>query len=135
MRAQRKHFDIKVDAKLALPVYEQVKRALKHAILSGNLPEGERLMSIRELALKLRINPNTIIKVYYQLEVEGFIYSRPGTGYFVKLDPHKVKKEGRKLLKELTDEYISKAMGLGYALDDIKQEISSRAKKNIDLPE
>ncbi len=133
MQGQRKYFYIRVDAKLALPVYEQIKRAIKLSILSGDLSEGERLMSIRELALKLRINPNTIIKVYYQLEVEGFVYSRPGAGYFVRLDPSKVKKEGSKLLRELTDEYISKVMELGYALEDIAQEISSRAKENIQL--
>jgi len=125
---KEKFFNIKVDAKSALPVYEQIKRAIKLAILSGRLNENDRLMSLRDMALKLKINPNTIIKVYYQLEVEGFIYSRPGAGYFVKLDRRKIKKEKRELLKEITGEYISRVIKLGYSLEDMIREISRNAR-------
>ena len=125
----RRFFDIKVDVKSALPVYEQVKRALKIAILSGRLEEGDQLTSIREMALKLQINPNTIIKVYYQLEMEGFVASRPGAGYFVKLDSRKLQKEKKELFKKATDEYISKITDMGYSWDDIIQEINLRKKE------
>ncbi len=122
-------FEIKVDVKSALPVYEQIKRAIKLVILSGRLEEGDQLMSIRELALKLQINPNTIIKVYYQLEMEGFVLSRPGAGYFVKLDGKKIQKERRELFEQATDEYISKVTDMGYSLEDITQEINTRKKE------
>jgi len=126
---KRRYFDIKVEVKSALPVYEQVKRALKIAILSRRLEEGDQLMSIRELALKLQINPNTIIKVYYQLEMEGFVLSRPGAGYFVKLDSKKLQKERRELFEKATDEYISKITDMGYSWGDIIQEINLRKKE------
>ena len=130
VRAEKKrYFDIKVEIKSALPVYEQIKRALKIAILSGRLEEGDQLMSIRELALKLQINPNTIIKVYYQLEIEGFAASRPGAGYFVKLDSKKLQKERSELFEKATDEYISKITDMGYSLEDIIQEISLKKKE------
>ncbi|GAH92204.1 unnamed protein product, partial [marine sediment metagenome] len=116
------------DVKSALPVYEQIKRAIKLAILSGHLKENDRLMSLRDMALKLKINPNTIIKVYYQLEVEGFIYSRPGAGYFVKLDRRKIKKEKRELLREITGEYISRVIKLGYSLEDMIRELYRNAR-------
>jgi len=122
-------FKIKVDVKSALPVYEQIKRAIKLVILSGRLEEGDQLMSIRELALKLQINPNTIIKVYYQLEMEGFVLSRPGAGYFVKFDGKKIQKERRVLFEQATDEYISKVTDMGYSLEDITQEINTRKKE------
>jgi GntR family transcriptional regulator len=122
-------FEIKVDVKSALPVYEQIKRAIKLVILSGRLEEGDQLMSIRELALKLRINPNTIIKVYYQLEMEGFVISRPGAGYFVKFDGKKIQKERRELFEKATDEYISKVTDMRYSLEDITQEINTRKKE------
>lgn len=125
---KEKFFNIKVDVKSALPVYEQIKRAIKLAILSGHLKENDRLMSLRDMALKLKINPNTIIKVYYQLEVEGFIYSRPGAGYFVKLDRRKIKKEKRELLREITGEYISRVIKLGYSLEDMIRELSRNAR-------
>lgn len=130
MREEKiKPFEIKVDVKSALPVYEQIKRAIKLVILSGRLEEGDQLMSIRELALKLQINPNTIIKVYYQLEMEGFVLSRPGAGYFVKFDGKKIQKERRELFEQATDEYISKVTDMGYSLEDITQEINTRKKE------
>ena len=118
-KEDRTFFEFKVDVKSALPVYEQVKRAIKLAILSGRLQEGEKLMSLRELALKLQINPNTIMKIYSQLEVEGYIYSRPGSGYFVQYDKEKIKQERYELFEEETQDYISKVVELGYSFDDI----------------
>jgi GntR family transcriptional regulator len=125
----RAPFEIKVDVKSALPVYAQIKRAIKLVILSRRLKEGDQLMSIREMALKLQINPNTIIKVYYQLEMEGFVISRPGAGYFVKLDNTKFQKEKRALFEQATDEYISKVTDMGYSLEDILQGINIRKKE------
>jgi GntR family transcriptional regulator len=125
-------FEIKVDVKSALPVYEQIKRAIKLVILSGRLREGDQLMSIREMALKLKINPNTIIKVYYQLEIEGFVISRPGAGYFVKFDGKKIQKERRELFEQATDEYISKVTDMGYSLEDITQEINTKKRRDYD---
>ena len=124
-------FEIKVNVKSALPVYEQIKRAIKLVILSGRLEEGDQLMSIRELALKLQINPNTIIKVYYQLEMEGFVISRPGAGYYVKFDGKKIQKERRELFEQATDEYVSKVTNMGYSLEDITQEINTKKKEGL----
>jgi GntR family transcriptional regulator len=130
----KEFFEIKVDVKSALPVYEQVKRAIKLAILSGRLEEGQKLMSLRELALKLEINPNTIIKIYTQLEVEGFIYSRPGAGYFVKYDREKVKKEKYELFEQESLDYISKAVELGYSFDDILKIMRKYFNRSSDNP-
>jgi GntR family transcriptional regulator len=117
--------EFKVDAKSAVPVYEQIKRAIKLAILSGKLGEGDQLMSLRELALKLTVNPNTIIKVYDQLETEGFISSRPGAGYYVKFDRPGGRQREQRLLREITQEYIAEALQLGYSIEDIIKEISA----------
>lgn len=116
---KKEFFEIKVDVKSALPVYEQVKRAIKLAILSGRLEEGEKLMSLRELAVKLQINPNTIMKIYSQLEVEGFISSRPGAGYFVKSDKRRIKKERFELFEKVSLDYISRVIELGYTYNDV----------------
>ena len=118
-KEDRMFFEFKVDVKSPLPVYEQVKRAIKLAVLSGRLKEGEKLMSLRELALKLQINPNTIIKIYTQLETEGYIYSRPGAGYFVRVDHEKIKTEKYELFEKETQDYISKIIALGYSFEDI----------------
>ncbi len=131
MKELKEFFDIKVDAKSALPVYEQVKRAIKLAILSGRLEEGDQLMSIRELAMKLQVNPNTIIKVYYQLEVEGFVNSRPGAGYYVKFDRKKMQRGKWEIFEKVTGDYVSKALDLGYSFEDIVSEISKKLNKDI----
>jgi len=126
--------NIKINSKSAVPVYEQVKREIKLAILSGKLKEGEKLISIRELAVRLQINPNTIVKVYYQLEVEGFIASRPGAGYFVSAEAGRAQKEKYELFEQVTDDYITSASDLGYSIEDmiaeLKNKNDSSEKKN-----
>ncbi len=131
-RENREFFEIKVDVKSALPVYEQVKRAIKLAILAGRLKDGEKLMSLRELALKLQINPNTIIKIYGQLEVEGYIYSRPGAGYFVKHDKEKMSQGKYELFEKESLDYISKVIALGYSFDDILELMRKYFNRDTD---
>ncbi len=123
---------IRIDPKSAVPAYEQIKQAIKLAILSGRLEDGEKLMTLREMALKLMVNPNTIIKVYGQLENEGFIYSRPGAGYYVRVDPARFSQSSRTLFKEVTQRYISEALRLGYSAEQIMLEVASLT--NVGVP-
>ena len=64
------------------PIYEQVKSEFRRLILSGALPRGEKLPSVRGLAGSLAINPNTIQRAYRELEAEGYIFSIAGKGSF-----------------------------------------------------
>ena len=68
------------------PIYEKVKDSLRQLIFSGALAEGEKLPSVREMAVSLTVNPNTIQRAYRELEQEGTIVSVPGKGSFVALD-------------------------------------------------
>ena len=68
------------------PIYEKVKDSLRQLMLSGALPPDSRLPSVRELAVSLTINPNTIQRAYRELEQEGYIVSVPGKGSFVSRD-------------------------------------------------
>ncbi len=65
------------------PLYEQIKEKLKELIIGGILKEHDKIPSVRELALSLAINPNTIQKAYKDLENEGYIYSQKAKGSFV----------------------------------------------------
>jgi GntR family transcriptional regulator len=131
VKKEIKLLSFKIEAKSAVPVYEQVKQGIKLAVISGYLEQGDQVMSIRELAAALKIHPNTIAKVYYQLEVEGFIYSKPGSGYFVKVDRRKIQKEKQELFKKVTRDYVSKAMNLGYSLQDMIAELQGMDIENI----
>ncbi len=64
------------------PIYEQVRDGLRRLIVSGAVADGERLPSVRQMASKLAINPNTIQRAYNELEAEGWIASVPGKGSF-----------------------------------------------------
>lgn len=134
MKKEIKLLSFKIEAKSAVPVYEQVKQGIKLAVISGYLEQGDQVMSIRELAARLKIHPNTIAKVYYQLEVEGFIYSRPGSGYFVKIDRRKIQREKQELFKKVTKDYVSKAMNLGYSLADMIAELQGMGLEKANLP-
>ncbi len=65
------------------PIYEQIKEKMKALIIGGMLKDGDRIPSVRELAVDMTINPNTIARAYRELENEGFIYSQKAKGYFV----------------------------------------------------
>ena len=74
---------IRLDYRDARPIYEQVKDGLRRLMVTGVLAPGEKLPSVRSLAMDLAINPNTIQRAYAQLEMEGYVYSVAGRGTFV----------------------------------------------------
>lgn len=67
------------------PIYEQVWDGLRRLILTGGIPVGDKLPSVRQLAASLAINPNTIQRAYERLEQDGYAYSVPGKGSFAAL--------------------------------------------------
>lgn len=98
---------IRLNYRDASPIYEQIKNGLKRLIVSGALKEGEKLPSVRSLAMELAINPNTIQKAYNELENEGYIYSVPGKGSFASGDikeDEKRKEELKRQIRELVVE-------------------------------
>ncbi|MCP4148861.1 MAG: GntR family transcriptional regulator [bacterium] len=135
MKKDIKPMNFDIEGRSAMPVYKQVKQEIKLLIMSGYLVPGDQLVPIRELAGQLRINANTIVKVYYQLDIEGFIYSQPGTGYFVSSDREEPQDEKRKLFEQISEDYINKSLKLGFSLDDmtgfLKERAKSTGKKSI----
>lgn len=129
MKKEIKPLNFEIDVHSAIPVYEQVKQEIKLLIISGYLEEEDQLTPIRELAANLRINVNTIVKVYYQLDVEGYIYSQPGSGYFVRGVRKENQDEKLELFEQITEDYISKALKLGYSLEDMAAKLQKRAKE------
>jgi GntR family transcriptional regulator len=126
MKKPIKPLNITLDNKSAMPVYEQVKQAIKWLILSGYLEDGDQLPSLRELATMLHINPNTIVKIYFQLEVEGFIHSQTGSGFFVCKNNDFTDPQGRELFERLSQEYMAKVIALGFSEQDIIDYLRSK---------
>jgi len=131
MKKQMKPLNVTLDNKSAVPVYEQVKQAIKWSILSGYLEDGDQLPSLRELATMLRINHNTIVKIYFQLEVEGFISAKAGFGFFVCKNKDLADPQGRKLFEHLSQEYIAKVVALGFSEQDIIDYLESKTPAKL----
>ena len=105
------------------PIYEQVKSEFRRLILSGALPRGEKLPSVRELAGSLAINPNTIQRAYELLEAEGYVSSVPGKGSFAA--PHsQVDSARRDGLLRTFDETATELFFLGLSADALSQRLS-----------
>ena len=92
---------IRIDNASNRAVYQQIIDQIKRDIALGHLLKDEKLPTVRQLAGQLAINPNTIAKAYRQLEQEGIIITRPGTGTFVaSLDSNLSRAVKRKVLSE-----------------------------------
>lgn len=90
---------LNLDYRDARPIYEQVRDGLRRLMVTGAIQEGEKLPSVRSLASRLAINPNTIQRAMAQLEAEGFVYSVAGRGSFVAEDGD----QGQRRMAELTE--------------------------------
>jgi GntR family transcriptional regulator len=76
--------ELRIDARSGMPAYLQIVQQVKHALRLGLLSPGDQMPTIRELVASLAINPNTVLKAYRELEMEGLIGGRPGQGTFVR---------------------------------------------------
>jgi GntR family transcriptional regulator len=111
MRSTKLQLAINPDSEV--PIYVQVKNQIRLAVDSGKLPAGKQMPSVRELALTLEINANTVSRIYSDLEREGYLARRRGVGMFA-VDPHKTMKRelpGKAELKEV----IRQLRRLGYS--------------------
>ena len=88
-----------------VPLYDQIKEQVRAQILSGELPEGEMLPSLRSLARDLRISVLTTTRAYSELEQEGYIVSQQGRGFFVMSQSSALRKE--QLLREIEQHLLS----------------------------
>lgn len=104
------------------PIYAQIVDGICQQISAGVLLQGDKLPSVRELAVELSINPNTIQRAYRQLEVEGWIATVPGKGCFVCGQPMVDPREELRLLKQFTDT-AKKLLAMGYTVGELTEKI------------
>lgn len=113
------------------PIYEQIKDGFRRLIITGALQIDEKLPSVRELAVSLSINPNTIQRAYRELEAEGFIYSVAGKGSFAAAVSEISKEREEELLKkfdQIAKEYLELTKdkdALKARIDELEKEVNS----------
>ena len=97
------------------PIYLQVMDAIKREIVTGKLAPGDKLPSVRDLAILYTINPNTVSRVYKELEMEAVCFTRRGIGTFVTEDTKKVQKMKEEMAETLIREFLEGMKQLGFS--------------------
>jgi GntR family transcriptional regulator len=117
------------------PVYRQIVDRLWLEVITGTLETGDRLPTVRQLAIDLHLHPNTVGRAYEELELLGVLRTKPGEGTFVGLGPTaKSEVERRAQLERLCSEVLSQAEALGFTLHDLIETLGEfRSSKNEGL--
>lgn len=119
---------LSVDPRDRTPVHAQVERGILAAIASGRLSIGEQLPTVRQLAVDLRVNANTVAKVYAHLERDGVVETRRGIGTFVAARSATPGSDARRAseLNRLVERFLADLSTHGFALEDAKPLIEAR---------
>jgi GntR family transcriptional regulator len=120
-----------IDAAHPTPLYHQLERAIRFAIATGKLAIGDQLPTVRQLAVDLRINANTVAKVYAELERLGVVETRRGVGTFVRARHFEAARRGdrERELAELEDRFLGEAAHLGYSAKETLEHLRERLRK------
>src|SRR3977135_3794015 len=120
-----------IDASHPMPLYAQLERSIRFAIATGKLGIGEQLPTVRQLAVDLRINANTVAKVYAELERLGIVETRRVVGPFVRARHFEAArdKDRERELRELQDHFLAQAAHLGFSAKAAVDHLSERLKK------
>lgn len=122
-----------IDARDPVPLYVQLERAIRFAIKTGRLATGDQLPTVRQLAVNLRINANTVAKVYAELERAGIVETRRGVGTFVL--PPELSLAGaqrrtgapeRARLSALIERFLAEAHALGFSPAEALAQVRRR---------
>lgn len=119
----------KLDLKSGVPFYRQIIDQVKSAIVTGVIAPGDRLPTVRQLAVDLSINPNTVSRAYMELELTGLVDTQMGSGTFIshqKVDRDDI--ERRRILDQICQEFLSRASSHGFSLDDLLGNLRQRKR-------
>jgi len=118
-----------LDVKSGVPFHRQIVDQIKYGIASERLLGGEQLPTVRELAVHLQINPNTVRKAYSELEILGILNTQQGTGTFVGNREVEIgKTEKAQMLKQICDELVARGNQYGFTLKEIVSHLNRRLK-------
>lgn len=120
--------EFKLDIKSGVPFYRQIVDQIRYGIASQRLLPGEQLPTVRDLAVQLEINPNTVRKAYSELEILGVLNTQQGTGTFLanndEIEITDFEKE--RMLRQICDELIARGQQYNLTLREIYEHIQRR---------
>ena len=109
-----------IDLHSGVPVYRQLIDQVRSGIASGSLTAGDQLPTVRQLAVDLAINPNTVMRAYRELELGGLLETHQGTGTFIsnrKLEKNSAERERQ--LAQMAGEFAARTGAAGFSLEDL----------------
>ena len=106
------------------PIYLQVINELKKKMVKGELKPGEKMPSSRDLAVEYKVNQNTAARIYREMEMQGWCFTRRGIGTFVSEEENMFQNLKKEMASELLKNFMHEMSGLGYKKDDIIDQIA-----------
>ncbi len=120
----------RLDTSSGVPFYRQIIDQVLLAVADGRLLPGVQLPTVRQLAVDLSVNLNTVAKAYREMEIRGIVDTQQGTGTFVATRrAERRSAERRKALDGLVDRFVSLAASSGFSLDELAEALTERAEK------
>jgi GntR family transcriptional regulator len=118
-------FRFRLDADSGVPVYRQIIDQVQGGLASGALASGDQLPTVRQVAVDLAINPNTVLRAYRELEIRGVLDTQQGTGTFIS--DRKVAQdetERTRVLDQLVTEFVARAGAGGFTVGELVERLS-----------
>jgi GntR family transcriptional regulator len=123
-RPSSARFRFQLDLHSGVPVYRQVIDQVRGGIASGLLAAGDQLPTVRQLAVDLAINPNTVVRAYRELELGGLLETHQGTGTFIGAQKMKrADAQRERQLTQIVGDCVSRAGAAGFTVDDLIEEL------------
>jgi GntR family transcriptional regulator len=123
-----------LDAQHGLPLYEQIARQMKFAIAAGHLTAQQQVPSVRDLAARLAVNPNTVARAYRDLQAEGILTPIRGTGLAVKPEAPRLCRAARQqLVRERLRLVLEEAIRSGLSVEDLRALVERELKHSRSL--
>ena len=119
-----------IDPKSGVPFYRQIIERVKFGIAGGRLTPGDQLPTVRRLAADLSVNPNTVIRAYREMEIEGVLDTQQGSGTFVSDQRPEIDDlERRRMLDQILTELLARASGYGFTVDEVLEGLRQRREE------
>ncbi|MEK5416281.1 GntR family transcriptional regulator [Paenibacillus sp. FSL L8-0708] len=111
-----------------LPIYIQIMNYIKGEIVTGKLKPGDKILSVRELASELQINPNTVQRTFQELEREEIVETRRGMGRYVTSNEGTILTIKKEMAKDVLDRFIRGMQDLGFQGEDILEAVAENIR-------
>ena len=113
-------FSIQIDQKSGVPLYRQIIEQVEFGVARGDLDPGDQLPTVRQLAVQLSINPNTVLRAYREMEIKGLLDTQQGSGTFVSMQrPEIDKNERTRMLDQILVELLARASRYGFTVEEV----------------